>query len=972
MHFLTPNHVFLIGACYPPSSALLAAGPDYRPNSQELSRLTYYVANHPGKIHKVGSELEKRVKADCSKAAAGNSRARASLRITLAILRTLAVECRRDISLLSPTLVSCLRITLDTMSSDLDVCARAASVFTAWCTFTDGHVIGVDAGLTQNYLAIIKHFSAQCNTERKSLDHGLRNRSRLVGLAAVTGVVNSEALYASSTQFKPQVSSLTDALLFHVIFADVKSLDDWWCAGYKGEYEFPLPAEFRTRPLSERRAASVHAHINEDASSSSTEVLVTSIRALSQLFKHSNASQVASLVQATFESLETMQLWNKIDQCRWFVQRACEWTQYQYRYAIPSRLVERLLDMPDASVSTIQHKTVIGMLTTVFTSPIPLVNLSTSDIVSNLITLVLRRVVVNPKDDLLSPLVESIASLGAHVYYSDQIQDLASELVSRLATIDTQGPLSQQKDATSEGRSQAIRCLLAGLLGLMLAADGQRGCRHPSLGIGTSSSATPPRTSQRKRVSGEIWYDILGLLCDSDFAVRSDFAESLVTYLRCEIPKVNVDDVRSRAVTGGGSHANSISLLLFGDSTTRSLHAIHAYLFVLLTSSSLGFSFRIPASPSYAPSGDLTTIGTNSIGGAEGDLPQNGEANDAPSSTSRCRSVDPVTRSRKSSSGHLLDPVPAKVTSSSLASLSDYALALRILTAIHEEVPLRGLLTGVPMLVALESATKVEEIADVATRQRAAALKEVLAHIWLVIGRVWKCPELISRAGSELSNNGPTVLPQIALFTPGVLRPPQAKIPFPDLTETGSLPEWSGVKSEEFLMLLASSKKAQEATTLDQQGLFRRLNAKWSVDGALRDSLERPNPNRSLADGASPLLKLSPALMAIENLSLQSLTRSVRGVGVTDLREALEGRAGASNPALHRPPSVSTLDHSLSLDFHPTRHALAPTKSRTKQRAVTTGSGEVKDVLNRLGIGKYSGNSLLKASFPSMQKSDHK
>ena len=51
-----------------------------------------------------------------------------SLLITLAILRTLAVECRHDISLLSPSLVSCLRITLDSVSSDLDVCTRAASV----------------------------------------------------------------------------------------------------------------------------------------------------------------------------------------------------------------------------------------------------------------------------------------------------------------------------------------------------------------------------------------------------------------------------------------------------------------------------------------------------------------------------------------------------------------------------------------------------------------------------------------------------------------------------------------------------------------------------------------------------------------------------------------------------------------------------------------------------------------------------
>lgn len=961
--------MFLIGACYPPSSALLAAGPDYRPNSQELSRLTYYAANHPGKIHKVGSELEKRVKADCTKAVAGNSRARASLLITLAILRTLAVECRHDISLLSPSLVSCLRITLDSVSSDLDVCTRAASVFTAWCTYTDGHVIGVDASLTQKYLVIIKHFSAQCNAEGKSLGHEIRNHTRLVGLAAITGVVNSEALYASSTQFRPQVSSVIGALLFHVIHADTKILDDCMQAAKENTNSLYL-AEFRTRPLSERRAASIHAHVNGDAESSSAEVLISSIRPLSQLFKHSNASQVASLIQAALESLEAMQLWTKTDQCRWFIQRACEWTQYQYRYAIPSRLVEWLLDTPDVSVSTNQQKTLIGMLTTVFTSPIPLVNLSTSDIVSNLITLVFRRVVVNPKDDLLSLLVESIASLGAHVYYSDQIQDLASELVSRLATIDTQGPLSQQKDV-AEGRSQAIRCLLAGLLGLMLAADSQRSCKHPLPVNGTSSSGVLARASQRTRVSGEIWYDILGLLCDSDFAVRSDFAQTLVTYLRCEIPKVNVDGVQPRVSARGGSKANSIGILLFGDSATRSLHAILAYLFLLLTSSSLASSFRISTPPSYPPSGDITTIGTSSIAGAEGDHPQHCEAIEGLPSARR-RSVDPAARSRKSSSAHLLDPVSAKVTSSCSASLSDYVLVLRVLTAIHEELPVRGLLTGVPMLNALESAAEFEGTADVSTRQRAAALREVIVRVWLVIGRVWKCPELIGRAESELSNNGPMTLPQIAPFTPGILRPPEAKIPFPVLTAADSLPKWSGVKSEEFLLLLASSKKAQEATTLDQQGLVRQMNVKWTVDGALRDSIERPNSNRSLVDGALPLLKLSPALMAIENLSLQSLTRSVRGVGVTDLREALEGRAGTSNPALHRPPSVSTLDHSLSLDFHPTRHALAPTKSRTKQRAVTTGSGEVRDVLNRLGIGKYSGNSLLKASFPSIQKSDHK
>lgn len=73
----TPNHVRLISACYPPSAALLTAGPDYRPNPQELSRLTYYAANRPGKTTKVASELEKRARVDCKKAQDRNTRARA-------------------------------------------------------------------------------------------------------------------------------------------------------------------------------------------------------------------------------------------------------------------------------------------------------------------------------------------------------------------------------------------------------------------------------------------------------------------------------------------------------------------------------------------------------------------------------------------------------------------------------------------------------------------------------------------------------------------------------------------------------------------------------------------------------------------------------------------------------------------------------------------------------------------------------
>jgi hypothetical protein len=128
MHLFTPNHVKLLNSCYPPTSTLLTAGPDYSPNSHELSRLTYFASNHPGKLTKIGSELDKRLKVECRKAKSGNIRSRASLLISLSILRALATECRRDIALLSPSLIASVECTLSAVPSDLEVVARAASV----------------------------------------------------------------------------------------------------------------------------------------------------------------------------------------------------------------------------------------------------------------------------------------------------------------------------------------------------------------------------------------------------------------------------------------------------------------------------------------------------------------------------------------------------------------------------------------------------------------------------------------------------------------------------------------------------------------------------------------------------------------------------------------------------------------------------------------------------------------------------
>lgn len=125
------------------------------------------------------------------------------------------------------------------------------------------------------------------------------------------------------------------------------------------------------------------------------------------------------------------------------------------------------------------------------------------------------------------------------------------------------------------------------------------------------------------------------------------------------------------------------------------------------------------------------------------------------------------------------------------------------------------------------------------------------------------------------------------------------------------------------------------------------------------------------------LLRVTPTLMNIDNLSLQSLGKFNRGVGVTDLRDALEGRSSMSNPALvaPRPSSINTFDRPTSVNQGSIHNALS-LKSGGPRRAVSAtvksrkrvpgAPREVKDALDRLGIGSPKLNgSALKTSFKS-------
>ena len=198
----------------------------------------------------------------------------------------------------------------------------------------------------------------------------------------------------------------------------------------------PYLAEFRTRPALERRAASIHVHIDGDNGPSVSDVSDAALCALFSLLSHANGAQLGYIMQSSFDNLDQVNGWASLHHCCWFAQKTAEWAQYQYRYVIPTWLVDRLLAHQDTPDITPLHIALTAMVTAVFSSSTPLINLSSSDIMSNLLTLLLRRISIHPQDAALPALVECIASLGCHVYYSDQIQDLA---VSHFVYVITEG-----------------------------------------------------------------------------------------------------------------------------------------------------------------------------------------------------------------------------------------------------------------------------------------------------------------------------------------------------------------------------------------------------------------------------------------------------------------------------------------------------------------------------------------------------
>ncbi|KAG8758554.1 plasma membrane localization protein [Serendipita sp. 396] len=935
-------------------------------------------------------------------------------------------------------LLSVTRDGLLCLPNDLELQARVASLFTAWATYTDGRLVGPDLRVTGDYMGVLKTFRERCVATGKDSEHV--NRMRLIGIAAMTSAVSSDAFYVSPVEFSRQVAIVVPALLASPHEAGLESVVvESTLVSADPSPNSPYLSEFQPRPILDRRAASIHAHVDGQKGPEISDVVNASLRALRNLLGRCTGAQVAIVFDSILQSLDHHQLWEDSLVRNSYVERVIEWTQYQFRYAVPSHLVDQLLAIQDAPFPTPKHSAFVEMLTTVFNSPHPLINLSTSDVISSLMTILLRRVSINSNDSLLQSLVECISSLGTHVYYADQIHDLAEEVVARLVNVQVNGVLGRGKGGSERARESALKCLLGCLSGLTEAADRhaakykaklaedseaptpdeENGDRPPS-----ESTTTTVRAARRNKVSPESWQETLALMCEADYGIRAMYARGLTSFVQREVkrePFVRREDDSSetpeqckvKVIVDPDFKVSSRPSIVHSDSISRFLNALHATIFTLATSNGSGnqasaiaaqlkqqdsveapstaninvippsdthlptveispppvvidFVIRPPSTPA-SPTGnsDHPPPTATSVASTISSVPGNGEF--SPPDSNRRRSRHQNGSRKLSVALNLLDGNHVGL----VATPSDFAHLRYILLSAHQQVPCRAVLTGVPMLLALEQATRKpsNDLNSGAVR----AIREVICHTWIAIGHIWEAPAIVESATKALDSLEITTLPEVQTIPPTQLNPQEEPNGF-----AAELPAFSSetcgiIDAEIVLPALASSSGLQAVTGLDRQGLFKRFTIGWSVDGALKDSVEHAS-NQDILRGETPFLKLSPAFMQKDNQSLASLARSTHGgVGVGDLREAL-GRGSVSNPALATASLSSTVERASSMARRGDRGSrpepLAISRIKSKGRAQ---QNEVRDVLNKLGIGKQStgGMKMLRSPFPpaSQQKS---
>ncbi|KAK6331139.1 plasma membrane localization protein [Orbilia brochopaga] len=564
-----PKHQILVLKCYPKYQKNAA---EIKPNTSELSYLLYYVSTRRSKLQKVGAFLERRASRDVSKKRTGN------IQVTLEICRSLIEKCPRDLNLYAWSILTILKTVIS--SKDIILIEETLRCWDAFCSHHDGANFASDQPYVKLFEDVVRLYADLASNP--AAGHELRWRS--VGLKAIRSVCSSEAL--SSASAKKQLAIVLPVILQNVYTEDDEHLDE-------------LQHRITTVPTNEEKVHppggiprtsigtidGAMANTAADADKlEQQDIEVLALQSLKGIFEINNPAQLRFATQVLLGYMASKpnvaESWSTST-----IEMVARWAPTQSRFLILVVILETLVACPMEEAELQKQIIYAQLISWLLSSTVNLVGLSVMDVLVALIAKILQllqlekkpsppsspkvvtekpatavstattpslttaaifaitatitEVVKHPsttRKDLLNKLRKCIANLATHIYYTDQIADITSELLLRVKPSPSAPPttdpsvagavpnLCEQPHVDDFFSFETARAVALKSVRDLLIIANQR-TSHQSIG--------------RNTVPLSVWEGTHWLLREEEKGVRKAYIDSFATYLQVEIDRPN-------------------------------------------------------------------------------------------------------------------------------------------------------------------------------------------------------------------------------------------------------------------------------------------------------------------------------------------------------------------------------------------------------------------------------------------------
>ncbi|KAF1344161.1 hypothetical protein BDV97DRAFT_272531, partial [Delphinella strobiligena] len=604
-----PKHQLLILKCYPRLPKNTTATEEIKPNGSELSYLLYYASSRRTKLDKVGTFLEKKTESDVYR---GRIPAvLVTLEILAAFVSSAEVCGTKDgFGLFAPYVLRILKDVLE-QGGSVEIVEGALPVWVSFCGHQDHATLAGDMEYRSLFASVVKiwaGFAAKLEGSRKTLgrlQHLSQSdeiRLRKAGLEAMQAVSQSAALNSESTR---QMDTIMNVVLQNIWAEDGNYLAVLEHRGKEQETATTLNrgrasiATARTAKSTEegdpRAAQGTTADADKIAEEETGLLALQVLRGIYQVdnraqIRLATSSVLAFVAQHARGSRQSDRAGHQSQASSWasaLVKIVCAWTPVQDRFVVLFTAVENLIRAPILEDEMEKQLVLSDIIGQVLASDTNLIGLSIMDILLGLIQHVLMILQlgtqhaklnapeITSSDDssteksgsrgtnmevvktasparmqLLAQLRRCIASLATHVYYTDQIADMASAILLRLkpslpgATINptlTASAIENPESAAAEvanNNSLKERPNTDGFFSFDTAREVALNAVKDIMTVANGATFDGnPTANNRNPVPINVWEGTQWLLRDLSFDVRKSYIDALCTWLELETDK---------------------------------------------------------------------------------------------------------------------------------------------------------------------------------------------------------------------------------------------------------------------------------------------------------------------------------------------------------------------------------------------------------------------------------------------------